>query len=293
MPSSSNLMTAPHAAVAAVHAFEQADGSTPAIWTDMATSRPLHSSSRATAGGKCNELPMPVDIALHRSQVEAQERLRQDEQELQRLRRQVWQLQDSLEKREFELSTHPTHRDVQQLRNHICRLERELHPEREALRKITDTRELIRSDKRKLSVGRQRCSQGLESLSAVSREDLEKTVLAVCAALKVSKLDEVARSVQNLADIVEQHLPRLEKFTSKVFEIVQEAQAAPKDAASEPSVGAPRQRPNAEEVLATLRAWRSGCGSEPTAKQRISPGSGRPARRSAARSGSSKGAGRL
>lgn len=63
------------------------------------------------------------------------------------------QLRETLKQREFELSSRPTHRSLQLLRNQVAQLERDAHPEREALRRLTDTRELVRRDKQRHSTG--------------------------------------------------------------------------------------------------------------------------------------------
>merc|ERR1712187_609407 len=131
--------------------------------------------------------------------VQARSQLSRSEQECQRLQRQVAQLQETLEQREFELNSRPTHRYTQQLKNRISKLEGELHPERDLVRKNIDTRELIRRDKRKRSIERQRQSKGLEPLSEVPRDDLERLVLSTCSSLRVTRLGDVERLVQEIA----------------------------------------------------------------------------------------------
>jgi len=192
---------------------------------------------------------------LQRSLSQASEKLERSEDEARQLKRHIVQLQDSLEQRDFELTSRPTHRYVQQLKNEVSKLERQLHPDRETLRKNTRTLDLVRRDKRKQSLNQKRQAQGLSAISDISKEELERTLSTVCTTLRAFRLEDIERTTQHLADIVEQHLPHLEQFAGKVFKLVQEGDIhkSPHD-----SVTATKSKLTAGKVFAQLCAWRDG-----------------------------------
>mmetsp|Transcript_77951 Transcript_77951/g.138097 ORF Transcript_77951/g.138097 Transcript_77951/m.138097 type:complete len:643 (-) Transcript_77951:151-2079(-) len=217
-------------------------------------------ASSTAPGREAHDADAPTDLGLRRQLAEASEELQANAEERLRLKRHIAQLQETVQQQEFELSSRPTHRLVQQLRNEITRLEKELHPEREALRRVADTRELIRRDRRglqqKQSIAR-RATETLQPFAKVSREELERVVTSICGSLGLADCRQADAAVCKMAEVVEERLPRLEKFASQVLDLVAEARGRDARAHSSP-VGV-------DEALEELRAWRAarrGSGGE-------------------------------
>lgn len=191
--------------------------------------------------------PPHEDLARQRERLEVFDGAKAWEAERAALQRQVAQLQDSLERAEHELGTRPTPRLAQQLRNRVLELERGANPEHEARRKVADTRELIRQDRVRHAVDKRRASQGFARLREVSREELERSVVAVCSALGVADLQEAEVAAKRLTSVVEDEVPKLEDFASKVCALVQSARGVPCSPAG---------------ALQELRAWLQKAGSQ-------------------------------
>jgi len=231
-------------------------------------------------GGSANRVgsdmqgAVPIDLAFQRGQLQASRDFEASENVRLNLERQVAQLREALQQRDFELQGRPTHRVVQQLRNEIHDLKRELDPQRETLRRNADTRTLIREDKRR--AGRQtsptRATRGAShdsplrgtraatprgsleaALARASRQELEGLVASVCKNLGVTNPKDAVAATRKLATVVEEHLPPLQEFASAVLELA----SAPADpAVARQSAVRNALRSDATAALEKLRAWR-------------------------------------
>eukprot|EP00931_Biecheleriopsis_adriatica_P039667 TRINITY_DN22674_c0_g1_i1.p1 TRINITY_DN22674_c0_g1~~TRINITY_DN22674_c0_g1_i1.p1 ORF type:complete len:447 (-),score=102.42 TRINITY_DN22674_c0_g1_i1:8-1348(-) len=141
-----------------------------------------------------------IDLQRHRWAVHGKFKAWESERDT--LLRQVAELKRSLEQREFELASRPTHRLTQLLRNKVADLERQAETQRHPNRKDADTRTLIREDRRRHALERRQRSQGVEhfrSVREMPREELELVLADLCRLLGVTRPTDAEAALRVLS----------------------------------------------------------------------------------------------